>query len=131
MKKGLIIGLILIAGILLVSVVYAQFPGKGYGLNRFSNVDIETVKEFQKETLPLRDELMIKRLEIQQEYGKENPDRERIATLEKEIVDIRIKIQKKADEIGLPARKGGRMGYGRMSGRGFAAERCAPCPIGR
>jgi hypothetical protein len=129
-KKGVIIGLIVIAGLLLVSAVYAQFPGKGSGLKQFSNADIETVKKFQHETLPLRDELITKRLEIRQEYGKENPDRERIATLEKEIVDIRTKIHQKADELGLPARKGGKMGYGKMSGKGMKGEGCPPCPRG-
>ncbi len=130
MKKELIIGLILIVGLLLVSAVYAQFPDKGYGLKQFSNADIEKVKKFQRETLPLRDELIAKKLEIRQEYGKENPNRERIAALEKEIIDIRAKIHQKADELGLPAQKVGRMGHGNMSGRGLKGEGCRPCPRG-
>jgi len=131
MRKGIIIGLILIAGLILVSAVYAHFPGGGYGIGklRWGDVDIEAVKKFQRDTLPLRDELIVKKLELWNEYDKENPDRDHIASLKKEIIDIRTKIQKKADEAGLPVNKGGRMGHG-MMGKGMM-ERGCQYPMGR
>ncbi len=130
MKKGVIVSLILIAGLVIVSAVYAHFPGGGFGtcLSRFDDTDIETVKKFQKETLPMRDEMITKKLELRREYSKENPDRDRIAVLRKEIIDIRTNILKKSDEAGLPAWKNSRKGYG-MIGRRNAGREC-PCLSG-
>jgi len=53
LKQGIIIGLILVAGLILVSAVYAHFPGNGYHSGWFYNADIESVEKFQKDTLPL------------------------------------------------------------------------------
>jgi hypothetical protein len=125
MRKGVIVSLVLIAGLIIVSAVYAHFPGGGFGacLSQFENIDIETVKKFQKEILPMRDEMITKRLELNKEYSKENPDRDRIATLQKEIIDIRTKILKKSDEAGLPAWKNSRKSYG-MIERGNTSREC-------
>lgn len=130
MRKGVIVSLILIAGLVIVSAVYAHFPGGGFGtcFSQFGDIDIETVKKFQKETLPMRDELITKRLELRKEYSKENPDRDRIASLRKEIIDIRTKILKKSDEAGLPAWKNMRKDYG-MIERGNRSRRCS-CLMG-
>ncbi len=114
MRKGVIVGLILAFCMILVSAVYAHSPGGGYGLCQFHNVDLDTVKKFQKETLPLRDELITKKIELRKEFSKANPDRDYIAALQKEIIDIKTQIGKKADEAGVPARKHGKMGCGRM-----------------
>ncbi|MBE0427527.1 MAG: hypothetical protein IBX72_12905 [Nitrospirae bacterium] len=130
MKKVFVTGLVMVVSLILVSAVYAYFPGKGYGFKQFCNADIETVKKFQRETLPLRDELITKRLEIRKEYAKEKPDSERIATLQKEIMDIRTKIQQKAEERGLPAWKGGKIGHGKKMGRGMKGATGYPCPRG-
>jgi hypothetical protein len=129
LKRGIVMGLILVAGLILVSAVYAHFPGKGYRSGWFCNADIESVEKFQKDTLPLRDELITKRFEIRKEYNKEKPDSDRIATLEKEIIDIKTKIRKKAEEAGLPAWKGGKIGHGKMMGRGIRGAGC-PGPGG-
>jgi hypothetical protein len=103
MRKGVIAGLVLFSVIFLVSVVYAHPPGGGWGtcLTRLDNADINSVKKFQKETLPLRDELVTKRLEIREECRKENPDRDHIANLRKEMIDIRTELHKKADALGI------------------------------
>jgi hypothetical protein len=102
MNKASVAALVLIAGLLLVTVVYAHFPD-GEKAAGFENINIESVKKFQQETLPLRDMLMVKKLELRQEYKEEKPDREKIAEIKKEIIDIRTKIEIKADEAGLPA----------------------------
>lgn len=115
--------LIALAAILILGIgatVYARGPW-GYGgwdCMDMSGADIEKVKKFQKETLSLRDELHIKKLELRQEYDKEKPDLDRIAQLRKEIIDLQTKIQKIASSYGLPAmgRGYGRMGRGPMMG---------------
>jgi hypothetical protein len=82
----------------------------------------------------LRDEMMAKRLEVRNEFSKEKPDQNRIATLEKEMIDLRTKIQESAQKNGLPNWDQGRMmgrgghgqgygpgcgGYGRGNGPGY------------
>jgi hypothetical protein len=84
----------------------------------------------------MRDEMMVKRLEVRNEFSKEKPDQSRIATLQKEMIDLRTKIQESAQKNGLPnwgqGRMMGRGGYGpgcdgygpgRMAGRGFGGAR--------
>ena len=61
------------------------------------------------------DEMMAKRVEIRNEYAKEKPDQNRIGTLQKEMIDLRTKIQTVAEKQGLPA-----AGFGPgMMGRGM------------
>ena len=69
----------------------------GYG----AGTNVETMKKFQKETLSLRDEIMTKKLELQSEYNKPTPDTNRIATIQKEIIDLRAKIQEIANKHGI------------------------------
>jgi len=77
---------------------------KGYNCWRTdaaADVDLEKVIEFKKETLPLRDQLLTKRLELRQEYNKEKPDLEVIAKVRKEMIDIQTSIDKVAAQYGL------------------------------
>ncbi len=123
MKK---IGLIVLAGLLLLGLgatVYARGPWAGGMRGDFDmkGVDIEKIKQFQKETLSLRDELHIKKLELRAEYGKDKPDLERIAQIRKDIIDLQTKIQKIATKYNLPAwggwgMQGGAMHHGRGMG---------------
>ena len=131
MKKIWLIGLAAVFGIaLLGTTVFAQRGmgygmggGPGYGAGTGKPVDVTAFKAFQKETLPLRDEMMVKRVELRNEYLKEKPDQNRIATLQKEMIDLRAKIRTAAEKNGLPAfglGMGGR-GYG-MGGRGMGGH---------
>lgn len=124
MKKWIWVGLILVSSLVLISAVYAHLPGKGYGSGWLCNADSESVKKFQRDTLSLRDELISKRFEIREEYSKEKPDLDKIATLKKEIVDIRTEIRKKAQAAGLPAWKDGKIGCGKMKGKGLKGACC-------
>lgn len=135
MKKIVIIAMVAALVLATGSAVYAFGPGKHFGN---ANVDIEKVKKFQKETLSTRDNLMIKKLEVHQEYSKEKPNLDRIATLKKEIIDLRTKIQKSAEANGLPAygkgyktagrgMKGGKTGHGIM-GKGMMQGNCPMAP---
>jgi hypothetical protein len=86
-------------------------------------VDIEKFKQFQKETSALREEMMLKRLELRNEYLKEKSDEDRIAALQKDIIDIRSKIHKAADKAGIERPERG-WGGRRGGGRGFGPGGC-------
>jgi hypothetical protein len=78
-----------------------------------SDVDPEVMAKFQKETLSLRDELVVKRLELRQEYDKETLDADRVAQLRKDMIDIQTKIDKIADKYDIE-----RGGQGRQARAG-------------
>lgn len=124
MKKVLVTALIVAAGLSLAGLAYAHWSGS-YGPGAGSKVDVQALRSFQKDTLPLRDEVAAKRLELQNEYAKGEPDQTRIATLEKEISGLRAKIQDAATKYGISDRGYGWMsgpggwGHGSMMGRGY------------
>lgn len=131
MKKIIAIALALVVGLILASGAYAWWGGYGMGYNTGANV--ETVKKFQKETLNLRDELMTKRMELQNEYNKSVPDTNRVVALKKEIIDLQAKIQTVAEKYGISAGgpMGGMMGRGMMQqdmmGSGMSMCGCPMC----
>lgn len=82
-------------------LVYAGM-GCGGGTGMFGkNPDLEKVRTFQSQTGSLRDEMMIKRLELSQELEKSTPDKTRVETLRKEMIEIRTKLQNVATGLGL------------------------------
>jgi len=130
MKTLAIVALVLGMGLVLASTVNAWWPRGGYGMG-YGTADVEKLRSFQKETLSLRDELMAKRFELQNEYNKPTPDSNRIATLRKEIVDLETKIQDVADKYRIPpwGATGGMMGRG-MMGQGMMGPMYGMCPMG-
>ncbi|MCL4491079.1 MAG: hypothetical protein M1510_04110 [Nitrospirae bacterium] len=131
MRKIAIVSLILVTGLLTAGAVYAWWGGGyGNGTGYRATANIETVQKFQKETLSLRDNLMTKNFELQNEYNKPDPDYNHIASLRKEIIDLQTRIQAAADKHGLSA--GGPMG-GMMMGRGMMGQQgmmMDMCPMG-
>lgn len=131
MKKTLIVVMVVATALVVGGVVYAHGPwghGMGYGMNFGGAMNVENMKGFQKETMALRDELITKRVELQNEYSKSQRDYERISTLRKDIVDLQTRIQAAAEKYGLPADG---MGYGMrkgMMGKGMMGHNC-PCPM--
>lgn len=115
MKRMFLILCVLVIGLLLVTNGYANYFGKGN--NGLCSSDPSTFKKFQKETLPIRDEMISKRFEIRREYQKEKPDLDKIAQLKKEIIDLRTKIHKIADNMGIE-RECFNRGYNRHFGCG-------------
>ncbi|MEW6117665.1 MAG: hypothetical protein AB1553_12345 [Nitrospirota bacterium] len=130
-KKVLIIVVAIAIGLITSGGVFAWWGGMGYA----PGTNVDNVKKFQKETLSLRDDLMVKQLELQTEYSKPTPDANRIAALEKEIIDLRTKIHSAATKHGLATggymggqmgpmmgcnmmMGGGMMGHGMMTGPG-------------
>lgn len=119
MKRAMTVVVMVAIALFASTAVYAWWGGYGMGYGTGANV--ETMKKFQKETLSLRDELMTKQLELQNEYGKSVPDTGRIVALKKEIIDLEAKIQGIADKYNMPS--GSSMGRGMMGpammGRGM------------
>jgi zinc resistance-associated protein len=135
MKRAMIISLTVVIGLFLTGAAYAMWGGSGAGTCiTATGADVETVKKFQKETLSLRDEIMTKKLELHSEYNKPTPDPNRIAAIQKEVIDLKAKIHEIANKHGIkvPAGQGmtgrGMMGkghgmMGKMKGMGN------PCPM--
>jgi len=138
MKRTAMMIVVAAVALIVASAASAQMgwgPGMGYGREYNGSgpdgqVNVENLKKFQKETMSLRDDLIAKRTELQNEYNKQAPDTARIADLRKQMIDIQAKIQKAAEKNGLPAwGQGygrGRMGRGMMSGSGPYGSGC-PC----
>ncbi len=99
--------------------------GMGYG-RPYSNVN--NVQKLAEGDNGLRDELATKRIELQNEYAKPNPDPRRIVTLKKEIIDLEAKNQDTAADYNTP--EGGYMGG--MPGRGWSRGMysCPGCGCG-
>lgn len=117
MKKLFVVALIVVFGALLSTAAVAAWT-KGQGPGPDSQVDVNAFRNFQKETLPLRDEMAAKRLELRNEFNKAEPDQAKIAALQKEMIDLRTKVSDAAKKNGLPDRGfgpgyAGRGGYGR------------------
>ncbi len=112
--KRLSIGvMVAVAAFLLGTVAYGAWQGSGPGGGQ--QVDVNALRQFQKETLPLRDELQDKSLELRNEYTKENPDQAKVTKLRNDIEGLGAKIQTAAEKNGLPeGRYGTGMGYGMM-----------------
>ena len=72
MRKGVIASLVVALGLILVSSVYAYFPGGGPGdcLFRMDRSGSEDFRDYQKQILPLRDELVNKKGELHREFSK-------------------------------------------------------------
>jgi hypothetical protein len=135
MKRTVMMVAVALVALVAAGVASAQMgwgPGMGHGMGYYGGgsdgqVNVENVKKFQKETLSLRDDLITKRTELQNEYAKQAPDTSRIADLRKQMIDIQAQIQKAAEKNGLPAWGQG-YGHGRM-GRGMMAG-FGPCGSG-
>ena len=94
-RKGVMVILVLAAGLMLVSAVYAYFPAGIQRTVQLERADLNSLKKFQRETLSLRDELITKRLELSREFCRQKLNKNRIAALQRKILDIRTQIQRK------------------------------------
>jgi Spy/CpxP family protein refolding chaperone len=118
-------------------------PGMWHALNLTpeQTQKLQALREsFFKETIPLRNDLMSKKLELRSLWLKTNPDEAQILAKQKEINDLRAQLQEKATQNRLEMRKvltpeqqaqlanlrgrswhefGRRCGYGPGRGRGM------------
>ncbi len=116
MKKVFVVALVVVFGALMSTGAFAAW-NRGPWANPGEQVDVNAFRNFQKETVPLRDEMAVKRLELRNEFNKETPDQAKIAALQKEMIDLRTKISDAAKKNGLPDRGFG-PGYGKRGGYG-------------
>ncbi len=116
MKKVFVVALVVVFGALLSTSAFAAW-NTGPWANPKEQVDVNAFRNFQKETMPLRDEMTAKRLELRNEWNKETLDQAKIAALQKEMIDLRTKIGDAAKKNGLPDRGFG-PGYGKRGGYG-------------
>lgn len=86
------------------TAVYAGRGGHSHGMGMGScsqDVSIETIKQFQKETSALRDEMMVKRIEFQRERAKETPDQGKVTALKQEMKTLRTQIHEIGKKHGM------------------------------
>ena len=65
------------------------------------NVSTHKIRSFQKDTLKLRENLMEKQLDLQDELSVDVPDGKRIAVLRKEIFNLQSQLQAAGDKYGM------------------------------
>lgn len=119
MKKTLVIGLavalvfIIAAGAMAFGPGYHKGTGPCYGAG--SNLTPEQSQkfaEFQKEILPLRQKMLQMKTDLMTLRAQPTPDWKAIAEKQKEIVDVKTEIQKKATEAGFAGSGHGLHGHG-------------------
>jgi hypothetical protein len=134
MKKTIMAGMAVLIGLMISGSVYAMGPGgwQGRGFTAVANLNIESVKNFLKDTSATRNELIIKRIELVKAYQEKEVNYNRIAAIQKEIIDLRTKVLDAARKYGLDKELGpwfGGMGHG-MMGKGMrpgSMMGCSPC----
>ena len=87
---------------------YGHGMGWGAGLNLTpeQNQKMQALREsFFKETLPLRNEMGIKQLELRTLWAQTNPDQDKILAKQKEVNALREKLQEKSTLHRLEMRK--------------------------
>jgi hypothetical protein len=124
MKKVLSV-VLAIAMVMSVMGVALAGPGagKGMGMAQGANLTPEQQQkfaQFQKDVLPLKQKMMALKTDLTGLKAQQTPDWKAIADKEKEMVDVRTEIQKKASEAGFP---GMGMGKGKgMRGKGMCMQ---------
>lgn len=74
--------------------------------------------QFQKEILPQKQQMLQLKTDLMGLRAQPNPDWKAIADKQKQMVDVKVEIQKKAAAAGFPAWGAGRCGMG-MCGQGM------------
>ena len=100
MNRKMVVGLTTALVMLVATVVYAGRGGMGMG-GCNENVSIESFKQFQKDTGALRDEMMVKRIELQREQAKTTPDQAKVASLKQELTGLRTQIHEAGKKYGM------------------------------
>lgn len=112
MKKTLTTGLVI--GIIALSITAVYAFGPHYGAGPFAGGDCmgytnpnltpeqkTKAEQFQKDTLAVRQKLLAKHSELMTLRHQATPDWKAIGEKQKEIVDLRTEIAKKATELGV------------------------------
>lgn len=120
MKKNILIGMVAVLALgLFASAAFAgpgfgrgMGYGPGWGYQPVSNLTPEQSSRIQairlasfKETQPLQEQLFAKKTELRSLWLSQNPDQGKISALQKDILNIQMKLQEKATSSKLEARK--------------------------
>ncbi len=138
MKRKMIAGMAVLMGLMMSGSVYAMGPGgwHGMGFTAVANLNIDSVKNFLKDTTSARNELILKRIELIKAYGAQEINYDKIASIQKEIIDLKTKILDAARKYGLDKEVGpwfgmrhGMMGQGMRPGmKGMRPGGMMDCP---
>ncbi len=143
MKKTMIAGMAVLIGLMISGSVYAMGTGGWHdmGFTAVANLNIDSVKKFLKDTTDARNELILKRIELMKAYGAQEVNYDKIASIQKEIIDLKTKILDAAKKYGLDKEVGpwfgmkhGMMGKGMRPGmmgkgmRGMGQGGMMDCP---
>ena len=90
----MIAGMAVLIGLMMSGSVYAMGPGgwHGMGFTAVANLNIDSVKNFLKDTTSARNELILKRIELIKAYEAQEINYDKIASIQKEIIDLKTKI---------------------------------------
>lgn len=116
MKRVVIIGLSLALALAVVATVAMAWGpgfGRGFGFGPpFANLTAEQSAQVQalqqaylKEISPLQQELFAKGMELRSVWASPNPDQAVITAKQKEIFNLRSRLQEKAYNLGLEMQK--------------------------
>jgi hypothetical protein len=138
MKKTMIAGMAVLIGLMISGSVYAMGPGgwHGMGFTAVANLNIDSVKKFLKDTTDARNELILKKIELMKAYGAQEVNYDKVASMQKEIIDLKTKILDTARKYGLDKEvitwfkmRHGMMGKGMKPGmRGMGPGGMMDCP---
>jgi len=112
------------AALLTATGVFAMMGMGAMNCGPMADVKPETARAFFKETSDLRTEMMVKGIELRQEKGKATPDAKKVEALQKEMSDLRTKIQAVAKTQGMPDCACPTDGCGMMQGGGMGKGGC-------
>lgn len=103
MRTGMVAVIAVVGALLASSVVYAGWGwGDGWCMTgNGQNVSTQKMRSFQKDTLKLRESLMEKQLDLQDELSMDVPDGKKVAALRKEIINLQSQLQAAGTKHGM------------------------------
>lgn len=129
MKKMFAVMVALGLAVSLFSMAHADMGG-GCGNCAQQGAPSDQYRKFQADTIDLRQEMMIKRFEVQRENLKGTPDRVKIASLQAEIKTLQSRILDIRSRSGLPVGKSDgecRQKMGGCGNEGMGGCNSGPC----
>jgi hypothetical protein len=117
---------IAVAGVAMLAAtgVFAMMGMGAMNCGPMANLKPEEARAFFKETSDLRTEMMVKQIELRQENAKATPDAAKVEALQKEMTELRTRIQAIAKAQGLPDFPCSTEGCGMMQGGGMGKGGC-------
>jgi Spy/CpxP family protein refolding chaperone len=142
MKKGIIASLIVALVAVGVTAAFAFGPGYGMGMGSGNGtcamaggtVTPEQSKKFakfQSDILPLKQKMLQLRTELMTLRSQTPTDWKAISAKQKEMVDVRVEIQKRAADSGFAGAGYGLCGYGCGDGQGRMGMRVGMGMMGK